>query len=409
MSHFDSSFFAANRERLKTLFTGTAPIVVTAAGLMQRAADEAYPFRQDADFWYLTGIDVPGAILVMDKAKEYLIIPSLDPVIETFDGTIEVEDVIRRSGVQDIYFEKDGWKQLEGRLKKVQHVATLAAQPRYDDRYGMYTNGARADLIQRVRDVNERIELLDLRQHMVRMRMVKQPAELAALQEAIDLTVDAIREVTRPSRLGKYAYEYEVEADMTRLIRRAGYRYGWPPIVASGHRACTLHYMQNDGPLASDELMVLDVGAGVDHYTADVARTVAVGGKPSRRQEQVHAAALAVYEYAISLLKPGVILNQYEKDVEMFMGEKLRELGLIKTIDHDSVRTFFPHRTSHYLGLDAHDAGDYDYPLEVGTVLVAEPGIYIPEEGIGVRIENDLLITPEGVTNLTARLPLDLC
>jgi len=407
---FTSDFFAVNRERLRQLFTGTAPIVLTAHGAMQKGADEAYPFQQDSSFWYLTGIDEPGVVLVMDKGREYLIVPTRDAVIEKFDGSIDRDDMARRSGIKDILNQKDGWKQLESRLKKVQHVATLAANPAYNDYLGMYMNPARRTLITRLKQINDDIELLDLRQHLARMRMIKQPIELDALQRAIDVTIDTLKEVTRPSQLAKYAYEYEVEADLSRGFRRRGAEgHGFAPIVAGGLNACTLHHVRNDSALSSDELTVIDVGAAAGHYVADITRTISLNGKPSRRQQQVHEAVAAAQDYAYSLLKPGILLREYEKQVENFVGEKLRELGLIKSITHETVRdAFFPHATSHFLGLDAHDAGDYDEPLKPNTVITVEPGIYIRDEAIGVRIEDDVLITEDGCKVLSARLPRDL-
>jgi len=406
---FDSSFFAGNRERLKQLFTGTAPIVITANGLLQQGTDEPYQFHQDRSFWYLTGIDEPGVILVMDKGKEYLIVPPREIVREQFDGAISFETLSRMSGIQSVMFEKDGWKQLESRIRKVQHVATLGANPRFIDFLGMYTNPARADLIQRLKDLNPNIELLDLRTHLSRMRMVKQPVELEAIQRAIDINIETIKEVTRPKQLAKYAFEYEIEADITRGFRRRGATgnmgHAFAPIVASGKHACTMHNFNNSGALASDEVVILDLGAQYGYYASDVARTVALGNNPSRRQQAVYDAVLEAQEYALSLLKPGVILRTYEKQMEEFVGEKLRELGLIKTIDHDNVRHYFPHATSHFLGLDTHDSGDYDHPLEPGVVVAVEPGIYIPEESIGVRIEDDVVITAEGNEVLSGKLP----
>lgn len=403
---FDSSFFAFNRERLRQLFTGTAPIIIPGSGLMQRASDEPFPFYQDRSFWYLTGINEPGIILVMDKGKEYLIVPPREVVREQFDGSIDFDALSRTSGIQTVLFEKEGWKQLESRLKKVQHVATLAANPRFIDFLGMYTNPARAELIQRLKQINENLELLDLRTHLARMRMIKQEPELAAIQRAIDITIDGIKEVSRPKQLAKYAFEYEVEADLTRAFRRRGAMgHAFSPITASGERTCTLHHTQNSAPLTSGELLVMDVGAQVDCYAADLTRTVVLGGQPTRRQEQVYTAVQESQAYALSLLKPGVQLREYEKQMEEFIGEKLRELGLIKSIDRDSVRRYFPHATSHFLGLDTHDAGDYEHPLEPGVVLAVEPGIYIPEESLGVRIEDNVLITAEGNTVLSSRLP----
>jgi Xaa-Pro aminopeptidase len=406
---FGSEFFAGNRARLLQLFTGTAPVVVTANGLLQQATSEPYRFAQDASFWYLTGIDEPDVVLVMDKGREYLIVPDRGASREVFDGALNHTDLARRSGVVSVLNEKDGWKQLEARVKKVRHVATLAANPTYIEQLGMYSNPARAALARRLKKVNDNLELLDLRQHVARLRTVKQAAELAAIQAAIDVTVDTIREVTASARLAKYAFEYEVEAEISRGFRRRGSDgHGFPPIVAGGKRACTLHNINNNSPLASDELLTIDVGARVSHYNADITRTLSLGNKSSRRQQAVHEAVQAAQDYAYSLLKPGVVIADYERQMEEFMGEKLRELGVIKTIDKDSVRRFFPHATSHFLGIDVHDGGDYETPLLPGAVLTVEPGIYIREEAIGVRIEDDVLITEDGCEIISKKLPREL-
>ena len=237
------------------------------------------------------------------------------------------------------------------------------------------------------------------------MRTIKQETELVALQRAIDITIDTLKEVTSDRQLKKYEFEYEIEADITRGFRRRGARgHAFSPIVAGGKRACTLHNVENSGMLASNELIVLDVGAEYGHYAADITRTV-ISGTPSSRQRDVYAAVLSVQEHAYTLLKPGITFREYEEEVVTFMGEKLRELGLIKTITEESVRKYYPHATSHYLGLNTHDTGDYDRPLEPGVVMTVEPGIYIPEEGIGIRIEDDVLITADGIKVMSAKLP----
>lgn len=405
---FDSDFFAGNRARLRQLFTGTAPIVVTANGRLQQTADEAYAFSQDSSFWYLTGIDEPDIILVMEQNKEYLILPERSVVAEIFDGAVTAEDVSRISGIKEIYTEKEGWKYLSARLKRLRHVATLGANPVYMETFGMYANPARATLIHRLKEYNANAELLDIRQHLGRLRMIKQEPEMAAIRKAIDITLDTLRVVGRPSSIKHYAYEYEIEADISRGFRRGGAQgHAFTPIVAAGNHAVTLHNIANEGKLASDELLVADVGAQYNHYCADITRTFDLGNAP-KRAHNVHAAVLDVYNYACSLLKPGVLIRDYEKEVETYMGEKLRELGLIKVIEREDVRKYFPHATSHYMGIDAHDAGDYDRPLEPGVVMTVEPGIYIPEEGIGVRVEDDIVITPSGIEVLSDRLPLVL-
>jgi Xaa-Pro aminopeptidase len=404
-SRFSRDFFIGNRQHLRELFTGTAPIVVTANGLMQRGGDANYGFAQDASFWYLTGINDPDIVLVVDRDKEYLIVPGRSSSREAFDGVITDEVLSNRSGIDDILDEKAGWERLVSRLKKVKHVATIAPPPAYIEAYGLYTNPARATLLQKLKNDNSELELLDLSSHLSRMRMIKQPVELEALQAAIDITNAALREATRPSKLRAYTYEYELEAEILRGFRRRGSTgLSFDPIVAGGERACQIHYLENNCALATNELILMDVGAEVEHYAADISRTISLGS-PTRRQQAIYAAVLEVQNFAIDLLKPGTLLKDYEAQVEHFMGEKLRELSLIKSISYESVRAFFPHRTSHFLGLNPHDAGDYDRPMEPGVVITVEPGIYVHKEGIGVRIEDDILITPNGNKNISNKLP----
>lgn len=405
---FSSEFFAGNRQRLKELFTGTAPIVVSANGLLQRGNDSTYKFAQDANFWYLTGIDEPDVLLVMDRDKEYLIVPERSASRQAFDGVVEAEPLSRRSGIPTVLDEKEGWEQLGSRLKKVKHAATLAVPPLYVEQYGMYTNPARAALIDKIKIHNSEIELLDINQHLARLRMIKQPEELSAIQEAIDITIAAMKQATTSAKLGKYTHEYQIESELSRGFRNRGAGgHAFEPIVAGGERACTLHNVANNGELSADELVLIDTGADVEHYAADITRTMSIG-VPSRRQQTVHAAVIETQNFALSLLKPGVVLKDYEQQIEHFIGEKMRELGLIKSITHEEVRRYYPHSTSHFLGLNVHDVGDYDRPLEAGVVITVEPGIYIHEESIGIRIEDDILITPTGIKVLSKKLPRSL-
>jgi Xaa-Pro aminopeptidase len=342
----------------------------------------------------------------MDASEEYLIVPNLSEYQNIFDGATDGAAVARQSGIAAILSDKDGWAKLRTRLSQTKKVGTLKANPPYLETYGMYVNPARQQLAARMHDANPHIESVDIRAHLSRLRMIKQPVELTAIQNAIDLTIGSLENAQQ--HLSKAAYEYELEAEITGHMLRHGAIDAWKPIVAGGKNACTLHSRKNDSKLSSDELVVLDVGAEVAHYVADITRTWAVGGEPSPRQRAVFDAVVAVQEFAFTLQKPGAFVHQNEQEVERFMGEKLRELGLIKTADRKEIRKYFPHATSHFLGIDPHDAGDYDRPLEPGVVLTVEPGIYIPEEGIGVRIEDDLVITADGHKVLSERLPRTL-
>ena len=402
---FSADFFIGNRTKLRELFSGTAPIVITANGLLQRNGDTNYQFQQDSSFWYLTGVNNADVILVIDKSKEYLIIPNRSISQITFDGATEQAELTKISGIETIYNETDGWKLLKARLKKVKHAATLAAPPAYIDVYGMYTNPARQNLIRKLKEANENLELLDLRVHLSRLRCIKQPVELEVINKAIEITLQTLKPMTRSIQKQKYAYEYEIEADITKGFRYRGAEgHGFTPIVAAGENATTIHYVANNGKLRSGNLVILDVGAEVGHYSADISRTLAIA-KPTNRQKKVHAAVVEAQQFALSLLKPGIVPIEYEEQVENFMGEKLRELGLLKSISKEAVHKYYPHHVSHFLGLDVHDVGDYHIPLEPNMILTCEPGIYIPEEGIGVRIEDDVLITEGGNLVLSKNLP----
>ena len=259
---FETSFFRENRERLQTLFTGTAPIVITANGLLQRNSDVHFPFRQDSTFWYLTGLEEPDLILVMDKGKEYLIAPERDKNRAAFDGAISYESLITRSGVEQVLDAKTGWRQLGARLRRVKHVATVAAAPGYISQHGLYTNPARARLVKQIKTWNDSVELLDLRPHITRMRMIKQPVELQQLQRAIDTTERTLRTMYRKG-WQSFDKEYEIEAVITAAFRKADAQHAYQPIVAAGANACTLHYVKNNGPISDDSLLLLDVGAEV--------------------------------------------------------------------------------------------------------------------------------------------------
>lgn len=404
-SYFSADFFGGNRQRLKSLFIGTAPIVITANGLLQRNGDNTFAFRQDSSFWYLTGINEPDIILVMDKEKEYLVLPSRSTSREAFDGVIDSAKLAKTSGIDNILDEKTGWKQINSRLSRAKHVATLAAAPTYVEAHGVYVNPARRRLIKRLKEANPTVEPLDLRKHLSRMRMTKQPEELAAIRAAIDITISGFKQAKK--YLPKAQHEYELEAVITNKFRSSGVHHAYPPIVAAGANACTLHYVDNNANIGKSRLILMDVGAEISNYAADISRTYAAA-EPNKRVQQVWQAVIDIQEFAKELLGPGTVLAEYEKKVEAFMGEKLRELGLVKTIEHDTVRRYYPHATSHFLGLDVHDTADYERPLEPGMVLTIEPGIYISEEEIGIRIEDDILITESGLEVLSKKLPRDL-
>jgi Xaa-Pro aminopeptidase len=379
---------------------------MTANGLVQRNGDVNFAFRQNSNFWYLTGLNEPDLVLVIDKDKDYIILPERQDWRDIAEGRYSEAELSSRSGIINILDNKAGWKQLSSRLKKTKHVATTLNTEAFRLHYGIYPNPALENLISRLKVINANLEFLDLRPQFAKMRSIKQAPEINALKSAIDITNKAFTEVRK--QLKNLNSEREVETILTASFSQQGAQgHAFTPIVASGENACTIHYFANKSRLSANGLLVIDAGAEVENYSADIARTYAIKAA-TKRQQAVFKAVNEAQDFAKAQLKPGLIIIDYEQLIEHYMGEKLRELGLIKSIDRPSVRKYYPHATSHFLGLDTHDIGNYDQPLKANMVLTAEPGIYIPEEKIGIRLEDDILITKNGAETLGAALPLRL-
>jgi Xaa-Pro aminopeptidase len=403
-SYFNSNFFINNRRVLRQRFVHDETIVITANGLLQRGADSSFPFSQDANFWYLTGIDEPDILLVMTQNEEYLIIPTRSLVRETFDGAIAYDKLSSISGIKQVLDDEEGWEL----LFKQKQLATISPPPIYIEQYGLYANPARHSFLSRIKKANPDIEFIDVGQDLARMRMTKQAPELKAIQSAIDITIASLKAASEPKRIIEYLHEYELEAAIRSGFRRLGAKGdSFEPIVAGGKNACTLHNVSNNSALNLKDLWLADVGAEVEHYAADITRMFSPS-KPTNRQKAIYEAVKQVQQFAMDQLKPGVLLKEYEQSVEDFMGEQLISLKIIKSASHESIRKFYPHSTSHFLGLNVHDVGDYRQPLSPNTVLTVEPGIYVPEEGIGVRIEDDVLITDTGIKVLSKALTTKL-
>lgn len=400
-----SSFFTGNRQKL-TQRVGPYPVVLTAYTQLQRGNDAAFRFEQEANFWWLTGVESPDWQLIIDGArkKSWLVAPDIDEVHQVFDGSLSTEGALAASGVDAILSRSEADEKLAelGRQHKV--VFTLGDDPaahHYDFSRNPAPEALKRRLCRGFTDVRS------VRLELARLRAIKQPEELAAMERAIKLTVDAFDHVR--AQLPQLKHEYEVEAEFSYYFRRHGAPgHAYDPIVAAGAHACTLHYDANDGPLGRQQLLLLDIGARVDGYAADITRTYAVG-EPTARQKAVHAAVADAQREIIKLLEPGVSVKEYHERVDAIMAEALLSLGLMKDVnDAVSYRRYFPHSVSHGLGVDVHDSLGGPVYFEPGMVLTVEPGIYIPEQAIGVRIEDDILITADGHRNLTGALSTDL-
>lgn len=402
---FTSQFFLGNRQKLLSKLPTESVVVVTANGLLQRSGDVVYPFRQDSNFYYLTGLGEPDLVLVCSQTESFVILPRRTAVEDIFGGSLSQQAIIRTSGVDSVYDNQAGWARLKQLLVSSKRVSTLGAPPvRVTATDSFFTNPARRHLTSKLKRLRPGVQLVDIRSELVQLRQVKQAAEIAAIQQAIDLTGKGLAEVR--SRMQPGMYEYEIQAMFDYVFRAHDADHGFsPPIVASGQNACVIHHIGGGDALGQGELLLLDIGAEIAGYTADISRTYVVGTNAmTERQTQVIQAVTAVSQSMIQLLKPGITWQEYARAADQAVGEALIQLGLITVNQRSNVRPYFPHAIGHSLGLDAHDVCDYRQPILEGMVLTVEPGIYIPNEGIGVRIEDDILITKTGCRNLSAKI-----
>lgn len=374
---------------------------MTGYGEMQRSNDSATSFEQEANFWYLTGIASPGWWLILDgtHGTEWLVSPELSDMQQVFDGSLDKDEVYRLSGIKTVLVHDDAMRRLR-ELAKHHSIAYTTEQPRpVRDHATFQLNHAQTDLRKTLERTFQNVQICN--RELALLRTLKQPGEVALIQKAIDITMAAF-EAMKPT-LQTARYEYELEAVLGYEIRRKGAVHAYDPIVAGGLNACTLHYSKNDAPLQKKSLVLFDVGARYQGYAADISRTYSLS-VPTKRQRAVHDAVCRAQADCIALLKPGLTFTEYYDHTERIMTKTLESLKLSPA----RYREYFPHAMGHGLGIDVHDVlGGYQ-ELRPGMVLTVEPGLYIKEEAIGIRIEDDILITENGHRNLSGRLSTDI-
>jgi Xaa-Pro aminopeptidase len=398
-------FFTSNRRQLITKLEGGV-VAMTGYSEMQRGNDASFGFEQEANFWWLTGIDAPDWWLVIDGVhnKSWLAAPMISQSRQIFDGSMSPEQAREISGVDAVVSHDEALSILRELAKKHSTVYALGDQP-YADHFDFILNPAPKKLHETVARLFTSVH--DCRLELAQLRAIKQPEEITAMKSAINLTIDAFTAVK--AKLPGLNYEYEVEAEFSYLFRRMGAKgHAYDPIVAGGKNACTLHYATNNDKLKKRQLLLLDIGARVNGYAADITRTYSYG-EPTKRQFDVHAAVQSAHQQIIELIQPNLAVDQYQRDVDAIMIDALMRLGLMKSQDDtENYHKYFPHAISHGLGVDVHDSLGSPKYLQPNMVLTVEPGIYIPEEGIGVRIEDDILVTTSGHVNMSQKLSTDL-
>ncbi len=380
-------------------------------------ADGTLPFRQNNDMLYLSGVDQEESVLIIypeapDPAmREMLFLRETNDHIAVWEGAkLTKEQATELTGIESVFW----LDQLPAKLNAAGYAAA-----------SIYLNNN--EHLRAAREVQTREERLnaDIRKQfpdhrylraapiMHRLRAIKEPQEIEKLQEACNITEKGFRRLLSFVKPG--VKEYEIEAElMHEFLRNRSRGFAYTPIVASGANACVLHYIENKGECKDGEVILLDVGAEYANYASDLSRSIPVNGKYTQRQRQVYDAVRHVQKEAMKILRPGVLLGEYHKEVGHLMEEQLLNLGLLDKTDiknqdpnWPAYKKYFMHGTSHHIGLDVHDVGLWHEPINAGNVFTVEPGIYIQEEGLGVRLENDIVITEDGFNDLMGNIPIE--
>lgn len=399
-----ADFFADNRARLIEKLKGGV-IVLSAYTAQQRRDDMSFKFEQESNFWYLTGIEYADWRLIIDgtRHKSWLVAPSVDAVHQVFDGSLSADQANKISGINDV-IDSVAAERLLADLARQHSVVYTLGESVYAKYYDFALNPAPRKL--RVELARIFTSTRDCTKELVQLRAIKKPEEIAALKKAVKLTCDVFAAIK--SDLATYRTESEIEAEYTYRFRRASATgHAYDPIVAAGVNACTLHYVANQGKLQKGQLVLIDVGARVGGYAADITRTYAYGA-PTKRAKDVHEKVAMAQRDIIQQIGPDIPVQEYQRYVDKRMLQALIELKLARDEnDTDSLRHYMPHSIGHGLGIDVHDQLGMPRTFQPGMVMTVEPGIYIPEEKIGVRIEDDILVTASGHQNLSAKLSTD--
>ncbi len=403
MTRWSADYHTQNRRKLAQKIDGGF-VAIAGHVAVQRSNDTAQPFKQDANMWYLSGVTEPGWQLLYDGTRDYawLVRPDTDEVTRIFDGGIDDAQALARSGADTVIAQRD----LEQTLRQIArtHSAAYALDPKpLAASMSFALNPAAA----RLYAVLERIfaGVTDVRRDMAQLRAVKTEDELAVIRAAVQLTTRAFEHVRE--NIASYRHEYEIEAEFGYRFRRANAQFAYDPIVAGGKNACTLHYIANDAARPKRGAVLIDVGAEVDGYCADITRTYG-WTRPTKRVEQLHAALRTAHHEIIDLIEPHMPVADYQRQVDDIMKRQMVSVGLLTSTADEAYRTYFPHAVSHGLGIDVHDSLGGTRLLEPGMVITVEPGLYLADEGIGLRIEDDVVVTATGHENLSASLSTSL-
>jgi Xaa-Pro aminopeptidase len=415
----DSHLFIKNRINFSDKLLDKSLAVFNSNDVFPVSADSTMPFQQHRDIFYLSGVDQEESILVIfpscsnEKHREVLFIRETNEHIAVWEGAkLTKEDAFEVSGIKTVYWLDQFstiFNQMMAEAENIylntnEHLRASKEVQTREDRF-----------IQKVKTEYPSHTVKKSAPILHTLRSIKDSIEIELMQKACKITEAGFRRLLSYTKPG--VWEYELEAELSHeFLRNRSKGFAYTPIIASGGNACVLHYIENNKECKSGDVILLDVAAEYANYSSDLTRCIPVNGRFTERQKSVYNSVLHVKKEAEKLLVPGTIISEYHKEVGLIMEKQLLHLGLIDKTDiknqdpeWPAYKKYFMHGTSHYIGLDTHDVGLLNAPMQAGMVFTCEPGIYIPEENLGIRLEDDLVVQKSGNPfNLMKDIPLEL-
>ncbi|MCH4822633.1 aminopeptidase P family protein [Gramella lutea] len=415
----DSKLFIKNRKNFMHKMKPKSLAVFNSNDIYPIGADSTMPFEQNRDLFYLSGVDQDESILVLfpdapeEKHREILFLTETNEHIAVWEGAkLTKDDALEVSGIKTVYWMKDFEKIFFEVMTQCETVY-LNTNEHYRANHKTQTRDER--FIKWCKENYPAHQVAKANPILQRLRSVKDPIELDLMQKACDITEKAFRRTLKFVKPG--VWEYEIEAEYYHeMIRNRSRGFAYTPIIASGKNACVLHYIENRHQCKDGDLILLDTGAEYANYASDLSRTIPVSGRYTDRHKQVYNAVNKVKKEATKMLVPGTMWKEYHVEVGKMMTSELLELGLLDKADVQNedpdwpaYKKYFMHGTSHHIGLDTHDYGILTEPIQANQVFTVEPGIYLPEEGFGIRLEDDVVIQEKGEPfNLMRNIPIEI-
>jgi Xaa-Pro aminopeptidase len=413
----EPDLFTNNRQKLISRLENGSIAVIHSNDQMVRSRDQYYPYRQNSDLFYLSGIEQELSVLLLCNGQEdennrvILFLRKPEPLLETWEGRkLDMKTAEEISGIKNIHWLEE-FESVARRI--ILNVKSIYCNIQEHEKFKPEYPQRDQRMMEALKTAYPAHEFKRLAPVMAELRCVKEPVELELIRKAVEITGGGLERVLSFIQPG--VLEYQVEAELSHeFISQGAGGHAYAPIIASGENACMLHYIKNDRTCSDGELLLMDVGAEYANYAADCTRTVPVNGKYSKRQKELYNACLRVFRNTSRLIQPGTCIDDINKDVGKLWEEEHIKLGLytaeeLKKQDRKNplYKKYYPHGTCHFVGLDVHDAGSNQTVLRPGMVLTCEPGIYIPEEKTGIRLENMILVTESGNEDMMRDFPIE--